>query len=202
MCSHCVVEKVGQTWLCWVHILICIMISHALVCKIHTGIPNCWTFWLWIRQLSDPLLSVWPFLPWHTQKVFGFFPFLLNLYQILFWKTKTVENWSFEWFRDPQKFLFEPLCYQILYNFPQTYRWWVIYRETQETGDHRFVLQTLVGTVGSGMNKCCRSWHYLSFNVLIDWSLCLLTLKHLVSLQVVLVPQSSSRWGRSVHYIR
>ena len=52
------------------------------------GLPNSWTSWLWIRQLSDPLLSGSPFL--HTSKAFCFFNFLFCLYQIHFSKKK---NW-------------------------------------------------------------------------------------------------------------
>ena len=59
------------------------------------GIPNSWSSWLWIRQLSDPLLSVSPFLG--TQKFFLFFftffpvctkfPFQKkqNLRKVIFW---------------------------------------------------------------------------------------------------------------------
>ena len=42
------------------------------------GLPNSWSSWLWIRELSDPLLSVWPFL--HAQKSF-FFPLSFSFYQ-------------------------------------------------------------------------------------------------------------------------
>ena len=52
------------------------------------GLPNSWPSWLWIRQLSNPLLSGSPFL--HVSKAFCFFPFLFNLYQIHFSKKK---NW-------------------------------------------------------------------------------------------------------------
>jgi hypothetical protein len=76
-----------------------VMISQALVCKIHTlctplvcemrvgaaaGLPNSWPSWLWIRQLSDPLLSWSPFL--HAPKAFCFFPLFFSLYQIHFSK--------------------------------------------------------------------------------------------------------------------
>ena len=52
------------------------------------GLPNSWPSWLWIRQLSDPLLSVRPFL--HPPKAFFFVHFLFSLYQIHFSKKK---NW-------------------------------------------------------------------------------------------------------------
>ena len=52
------------------------------------GLPNSWPSWLWIRQLSDPLLSDWPFLT--LKKLVCFFHFLFSLYQIHFSKKK---NW-------------------------------------------------------------------------------------------------------------
>jgi len=42
------------------------------------------------------------------------------------------------------------------------------YREIQETGAHRRVLQTLTGSSGSAKNICSRSRNYLSFDVFLD----------------------------------
>jgi len=90
-----------------------------------------------------------------SRKLFVFFPFFSICTKFTFQKRKTGEKDSFECFRWPRKFLFEPLWYSICCNFQWTYR--AGHREIQEIGAHRRDMQTFAGAGGSGINICCRS---------------------------------------------
>ncbi len=138
--------------------------THFMWVDVSAGLPNSWPSWIWIRQLSDPLLSIWPFL--QAKKLFVFFTFFSVCTKFTFQKRKTSEKYSFECFRFPRKFLFEPSWYSYYAIFSGHIGGG--YREIQEIGAHRRDLQTLAGPTGSVKNTCCRSWNYLSFYVFID----------------------------------
>ena len=84
------------------------VLSHTLegenvVNSADAGLPNSWTTWLWIRWLSDPLLSLWSFL--YDQKIF-FFHFLSVCTNFIFSKKKKLWNVVFRILPIPTKMFF------------------------------------------------------------------------------------------------
>ncbi len=143
----------------------------ALVCEMRVvaaaGLPNSWPSWLWIRQLSYPLLSVWPFLD--AQKFFVFFTFLFRVPISLLKKTKLVKGDLLN-ASDSQENFFLNRCVMKHYAISNGHIG-TAYREIQEIGAprwHRLYLQTLPGLPGSRINICSRSWNCLSFDVFLD----------------------------------
>ena len=128
------------------------------------GLPNSWPSWLWIRRLSDPLLSVWPFL--HAQKSFCFLTFFQFAPNSLFKKEKLTKSILLN-ASDALENFFLNRC-AIKYCAISHGHIGDGYREIQEIGTHRWDLQTFAGDARSGMNICCRSWNYLSFDVFLD----------------------------------
>jgi hypothetical protein len=128
------------------------------------GLPNSWPSWLWIRQLSDPLLSVWPFL--QPKNLFVFSTFFQFVPISLFKKEKLAKSDLFDSSDSHENFVLNRCAikqYPIFSGHIGDG-----YREIQENGAHRRDLQTLAGAIGSGKNICWRSWNYLSSDAFLD----------------------------------
>jgi hypothetical protein len=104
------------------------------------GLPNSWPSWLWIRQLSGPLLSWSPFL--QAEKLFVFLSLFFSLYRIHFPKKQILRKVIFWILPIPTKILFWTVVLLNIVQFPMDI-------SVMDTGKYRKLVIT---------GYSCRPW--------------------------------------------